>query len=53
MNLTHLTASYIKDVTIFIKKYHLEYATVLFEELATHSRDFSHELVATYVNTKT
>lgn len=23
------------------------------EELATHSRDFSHELVATYVNTKT
>lgn len=24
-----------------------------FEELATNSRDFSHELVATYVNTKT
>lgn len=31
MNLTHSPASYIKDVTIFIKKYHLEYATVLFE----------------------
>lgn len=25
----------------------------IFEKLATHSRDFSHELVATYVNTKT
>ena len=24
-----------------------------FERLATHSRDFSHELVATYVNIKT
>ena len=26
---------------------------LLLEKLTTHSRDFSHELVATYVNTKT
>ena len=29
------------------------YKMCLLERLATHSRDFSHELVATYVNIKT
>lgn len=33
-------------------KINLDYKHRL-EKLATHSHDFSHELVATYVNTKT